>query len=160
MRWLWLKLRWVILPPVGEAAALYAIGLVSFMYVAWAVLLISLPAAAHATPVSPIATLLGGRIVTIAILLGAAVLAQGAVWFHRRRTLLDHLLILALIPQQLLLLVSAFGGIRAAVDGHYADGTVRPWQFIVADQLPVILLALVYTTAMLAMSRVQEGHEP
>ena len=166
MKWLgrlWRRLIWLIVPPVGETAALYVIGLTSLMFVAWSVLLIWLPAAVLATPVSPLASLFGSRALVIAVLLAAALLAQSAIVLHRfpqRRLIPAWLLILALSPQQLLLLISAFGGIRAAVDGHYADGTVRPWQFIVADQLPVILLALIYTAAMLAAGRVQEGHEP
>lgn len=156
MSWLWRKLKWVISPPPGEIAALYVIGLTSFMFAAWAVLLTWLPAALLATPVAPVAALFGGPVTVTVVLLAAALLAQSAIVFRRlppRRPLPAWLLLLALVPQQILLLVSAFGGIQAVVNGHYADGTVRPWQFIIADQLPVILLALIYTAAMLAAGR-------
>jgi hypothetical protein len=157
------RLPRIIGTPVSESAARYVIGLVSFMYVAWAVLLLWLPGAGRATPVNPVSSLLSYRALAVAVFLGAAVAAQVAMWFHfhpRHAFLPDRFLVLALLPQQFLLLVSAFGGIRAAVLGHYADGTVRPWQFIVADQLPVILLALIYTTAMLAMGRVRNFSAP
>jgi hypothetical protein len=157
-----MKLPRIIGTPVSESAARYVIGLVSFMYAAWAVLLVWLPGSGRATPVSPLSSLLSYRAAAVAVFLGAVVLAQAAMWFHfhpRHALLPDRFLVLALLPQQFLLLVSAFGGIRAAALGHYPDGTVRPWQFIMADQLPVILLALIYTTAMVAMGRVRgKGH--
>lgn len=54
-----------------------------------------------------------------------------------------------MIPQQILLLVSGLGSLHAVVLGAYADGVVRPWYFILLDQMPVILAAPLYTTAVI-----------
>jgi hypothetical protein len=61
-----------------------------------------------------------------------------------------------LVPQQFVLIISASGALHAAFVGHYADGVPRPWQFILGDQLPVILAALLYTYALLAHREVNE----
>ena len=55
---------------------------------------------------------------------------------------------LMLIPQQVLLLMSAFAGIHAAVQQHYADGVLRGWAFILGDQMAMIALAVLYTIAI------------
>jgi hypothetical protein len=137
----------------NETAALYVVALVSFMFALWAVLLISSGKAAHANPVSPVVAFTGGWEIATGVLLAAAVPAQPVVWLPRRASRWPSwLLLLALTPQQLVLLISAVGGIHAAAAGHYADGTVRPWQFIVTDQLPVILLAIIYTVAVLRLA--------
>lgn len=53
-----------------------------------------------------------------------------------------------LVPQQILLLLTSFSGIRSALKGHYIDGVIRPGIFIITDQLPIILLSFVYGLAI------------
>ena len=55
---------------------------------------------------------------------------------------------LLLLPQQTILVISASGALRAAVQGHYADGVARPGAFILADQLPVVVLMLCHWWAL------------
>jgi hypothetical protein len=43
------------------------------------------------------------------------------------------------IPQQLILVVSAFGAIMAMSNGSYADGVQRPVPFLIADQAPAVV---------------------
>ena len=140
-----------------DSSSLYVVLLVSLLHLAWAVLLAVSPQAGHPTPIQPVQAVCGGRAGAIAALTASAVLALTAAVLHRRKvivaTIRERLLALALIPQQFLLLVSAGGGVTAAALGHYADGTVRPWEFILGDQLPVILVAFLYTTAILALGR-------
>ena len=50
--------------------------------------------------------------------------------------------IAALIPQQFLLLLSAFSAIEFILRGVTVDGTTRPWAFLAAAQSPTIILAL------------------
>lgn len=50
--------------------------------------------------------------------------------------------LLFMIPQQLVLVVSALGAITAMQTGTFADGEVRPIPFIVADQAPSVLIAV------------------
>lgn len=124
--------------------ALVIIWYASLLHAIWAVLLSVSPLAAHSTPVSVVVTLLGGRWPAVAALAVSGLLA---VLVTRARTGLAPLL---LVPQQIMLLMSAAAGIYAAVMGHYADGVPRAWEFILGDQSPVILVAFLYTTALLA----------
>jgi len=55
---------------------------------------------------------------------------------------------LCLIPQQGAVIATAGGAIAAVISGHYADGVMRPWAFILADQLPSILIAVFHTLAL------------
>jgi len=55
---------------------------------------------------------------------------------------------ICLLPQQILLLLTAFSGIVSSLTGQYIDGTVRSGLFIFADQLPIMLLGLFYGLAI------------
>ena len=50
--------------------------------------------------------------------------------------------LLFVLPQQLVLLVSAFGALTAMATGTFADGALRPVSFIVADQSPIVLVTI------------------
>ena len=52
---------------------------------------------------------------------------------------------LLLIPQQILFMITAGGAIERVILHAYADGVPRPWQFILADQFPAILTAVIHT---------------
>ncbi len=53
-----------------------------------------------------------------------------------------------MLPQQALLMLSAFGATMAIVNGHFADGVIRSAFFIAADQTSVILTAIFHTMAI------------
>lgn len=53
------------------------------------------------------------------------------------------------MPQQFLLMMSASTAIRCVMRGSYADGVPRPWEFILADQLWVIVGMAVHTIVLL-----------
>lgn len=55
---------------------------------------------------------------------------------------------LMLLPQQILLLLASMSGVVSTIRGQYIDGVIRPSAFIFADQLPIILLSLVYGAAI------------
>ena len=57
--------------------------------------------------------------------------------------------LLFLCPQQLLMLLSGSSSINAALKGEYANGVVLPHMFILSDQLPIVIAAIVHTLAML-----------
>jgi hypothetical protein len=59
--------------------------------------------------------------------------------------------ILYLLPQQLVLGVSAAGAALAIYHSHYADGVLRPATFIAADQLAVILTWAGHTAALMLL---------
>lgn len=59
----------------------------------------------------------------------------------------------AFIPQQALLVASAISVVYFAAEGHYADGTVvagGTW-FIITDQLPKVILAILHPVGLLRM---------
>lgn len=57
------------------------------------------------------------------------------------------------IPQQLFLLMSLSSALDFIIMQHYADGVLRPWPFILQDQLPSIVLAIGYFFAILSFER-------
>ncbi len=63
---------------------------------------------------------------------------------------------LLFIPQQLFLLASLCSAIDYIVLQHYADGVIRPWQFIFQDQLPPIILSLGYFFGILSFEKKQK----
>jgi hypothetical protein len=64
----------------------------------------------------------------------------------QKRTVLT---LVALVPQQVLMMVSAFGAIQASVYSQFADGVVRPFWFIFSDQSPYIVVMILHTLAIL-----------
>lgn len=125
----------------------YIILFASSIHIGWALLLWATPAAEGATPVHILSVVFGGPVRTAVVLL---IVASAALAFpFIRYTVSRPTLALMLIPQQAVLIMSALAGARAAWIGHYSDGVPRPWAFILADQLPVILAAVLYTTAVL-----------
>lgn len=73
----------------------------------------------------------------------AGILALVGLWLTR-----PVFKLIALVPQQLLLLISAGGAVAAISAGMYADGTIRSRAFIAVDQVPAILTALCHTMAI------------
>ena len=57
--------------------------------------------------------------------------------------------VLALIPQQFILLLSTGAIMRSIYLGQFADGTVRTPAFLLADQAPVLLLMVFHTWAVI-----------
>lgn len=52
---------------------------------------------------------------------------------------------IGMLPQQFLLMLSAEGAVQCIINSQFADGVIRPWPFIAADQFPAILTALFHT---------------
>lgn len=53
-----------------------------------------------------------------------------------------------ILPQQLVLFVSAIGAVSAMTTGTFADGVERPIPFLIADQAPAVLIALFHITSV------------
>lgn len=111
----------------------------------WAVLLLWNGAAMGATPVHVYTAV--PRWLFIAVLLTASGLAVYGVTGRRR----SRLALVALLPQQALLTISAAASVGAVAVSHYGDGVIRPRAFILADQAPVILAMLLHTAAVTAI---------
>jgi hypothetical protein len=112
----------------------------------WALMLLASDDPFGSTPVNSL--FFGHRFVTAAVLLAASLMAVRGI--RRKGTRAGWMLI---VPQQVLLMVSAVGGVVAAFLGHYADGVARPGLFIAADQLPGVVAAVCHTFAMVDLHR-------
>jgi hypothetical protein len=144
---------------------IYVITATSVLHLAWTILLVLSASTAFSTPVSGVISLTGSRYAAAITLGAAALLALFVGWLYRseRHSPATWTMTIGLVPQQFLLLVSALSGIRAIAVGHYSDGTARAWEFIAGDQLPVIIITLLYTTAILAVGpypRKSDGEKP
>lgn len=130
--------------PLGKYIVLFAAAL----NLGWSALLFIDPDLGGATPLHILVMFFGGPIPTAIILVLAA--ASGLTYIRIRAVSQDwsEWLPVLLLPQMVLLWMSAVAGILAVLSKHYADGTIRPWPFILADQLPVMLLALLYTATV------------
>jgi hypothetical protein len=61
------------------------------------------------------------------------------------------------LPQHLCLGIMAGGGVFAAWQGAYLDGTALPWVHILVDQIPVSAIFLVHTSAIVRRARDPNG---
>ncbi len=60
--------------------------------------------------------------------------------------------IIFLIPQQILLTISAVGCINAMYSSSFADGVIRSRWFIILDQSPVVLFWIGHTIVLIIMA--------
>lgn len=121
------------------------IGYVSITHLAWALALVASGQALLATPVAGL-SVLGPRPVVAAVL-GLSAIGSGFALAARRPWVLWFL-----IPQQALLMLSFSSAAQAVALQSYADGVLRPWAFIAADQAPTLLLAAVHLIAVIVFA--------
>jgi hypothetical protein len=119
----------------------------TLLHIVIGTLLLLNPAAGRSTGPAEVVQFLGLTGAGIAMLT-ASVLAIGAIVLRRAA---DWAIIGLLLPQQVLLYVAAWGGFQAILNGQYADGVARPYEFILTDQLPIMLFALIHTLAVLEL---------
>lgn len=125
----------------------YIILFASVLHLAWATLLLVSPDAGGSTPVAVVVLVCGGQYRAAFVL--AVTSLMGISYLFIRREVTNGVLATLLLPQQFILLMSAGAGIYATWVQHYADGVARGWAFILSDQLPIVLLAGLYTIAVL-----------
>jgi hypothetical protein len=116
-----------------------------FTHMLWGILLLFDPRAEWVTALSFTASLIPGDAVEPWLYISVSVLS--AVSLLRNKIDLTDLSIM--IPQQFILYLSAGGAIKAIMSSSFADGVVRPWAFIAADQSPYIFMAIIHTMAMI-----------
>lgn len=102
------------------------------------------PAALRATPLSGLAWL--GHVGAGALLLSATAAALWSVWTRAHDVWL-------VLPQQCVLVATAYTSGAAIWRQAYADGELRPLAFIAADQCGIVLLAIVHVVAIIDISR-------
>ena len=81
-------------------------------------------------------------LITVAIMAAASIFIQSRIW----RTAM-------MLPQQFILGVSAMGALEAMYNSTFADGVWRPRAFLIADQIPVVLIAVFHTIAIIRSAR-------
>ena len=112
----------------------------------WAVLVLLSPHAMYATPLSTLSEFFNYSPYALSFaLFSASVATFSAMASHTKPDLRTLAL---LLPQQFFMLMAAGGSIMAMWCGHYADGVQRSHFFIMADQMPWVLAALLYTISI------------
>ncbi len=124
------------------------------MHLVWAVGLLIDNAAVNATGLHALHTIFQQHDITTAAVILAVVAAAVTGLFVRG----TQAKVLLLIPQQILLWFSVAGVSYAMLIGRFADGVQRSHLFLVVDQIPVILVALGHTAALLLSVRGTERH--
>lgn len=75
--------------------------------------------------------------------------ASTTAWLSITRPRASLWPVLLIIPQQIVLMLSAYAAIAAMVAGRFADGVPRPHAFIIADQCPAVLIMVFHSIAVL-----------
>lgn len=60
----------------------------------------------------------------------------------------NRLRFLFFLPQFGFLILTSASALSYVIQGHYADGVIRPWQFIFIDQIHSLILVFLYTLAI------------
>jgi hypothetical protein len=127
------------------------------MSITQAALLVFSPVSGHATAVLALVVALGVLLgphpnIVAGIMAGSAILALAGAMMRIGRA---RLAIFA--PQQFLLFAMAAGGLVAAWDGAYLDGTVIDWSHILSDQLVTAGLFAIHWNATVRRARDPSG---
>lgn len=131
--------------PVG--APLLGVWFAIALHLLWAGLLLGSSAPRQTTGIWALSQLFPNRYGLALILLTVAACALGGL-FREPSTGK----ILLLVPQQIVLGISAAGAVRAMVLGEFADGVQRHHAFLIADQAPVVLALLVHSMTILFLA--------
>ena len=122
-------------------SGIYIVSYAAGLHILWGVALLCTKFDQWATPISPYFGIFGGHYSIAFWLLGISFVAlAGKIWKAR-----SVYLLMCLIPQQVLLMLSAWASGFAIYNQQYADGVPRPFVFIFCDQLPNILAMLAHT---------------
>lgn len=131
---------WQIRGRFVSIMVMYAVAL----HLTWAVILTFDKTGLGATAVDALYRFIHPAPVLIVTLLAAAAMAFWGVFTQK------PWVVLLLIPQQILLCMSAAGAIEAMWIHQFADGVFRPFGFIATDQAHIVLAAVGHTAAMVA----------
>jgi hypothetical protein len=125
------------------------------MHFIWGTALIANLDAGNTTALSVAVRVFGGHYGAAAAMYGVAALALfGIVRFHA-----SFEKVWCVLPQQFMLVLSAGAATSAMLNSHFADGVVRARAFIVADQIPAILIAIFHVIVVIRMAIVAHGAE-
>jgi hypothetical protein len=123
------------------------VGVAIMLHLIWASGLWMQPAAIHATALYPILLVTHSSSVASLIFAIVAVLALTGLLITGRWKRC-----LFLLPQQAALWLSVTGSVHAMSLGQFADGVQRAHWFLIVDQIPVVLIAMGHTFALMLIS--------
>lgn len=132
-----------------HALGKYIILQATLMHVAWASIILADIRAGNSTPVSILFYLFHNQLLVAGILYFVAFCALLFLNLRLRTIVGLRGLTALLIPQQAVLWCSAGAGIYATVIQRYADGVIKSWSHIACDQMPILLMAILYSIAVI-----------
>ena len=133
-----------------HALGKYIIAAGCLLHIMWAVILAIDIRAVNATPLYVLFALCQhDRVFTIVILLVVSVLAGAFLDIRLRGRVSMSALSMFLVPQQMVLMCSAFNSVYCAFVQRYSDGTPMSWPHILTDQSAMIGMAFLYTVALI-----------
>lgn len=114
----------------------------------WATILLFGDAPLNTTPMGELKQWINGNRWIAAFIYGLASLIAAIPIFNRK---LDTKLIgvICCVPQQILMMLSAFTALYCVMRGSYFDGVPRDWTFILADQLWGIVGMTMHTLSLI-----------
>lgn len=136
----------------GGSVAIVAI---SLMHITQATLWMLFPAASNATCM--MALLITFRAIHEARILPTIMIVTAVLALVGAVSRIGWLRLVIFLPQHFMLGVMAVGGLGAAVLGMYLDGTVKQWSHILSDQLPLVALFAIHTSAIIRRARDPNG---
>lgn len=127
------------------------VAVATIMHLVWAVGLMADPLAHTATPIHTLIEFLSLVLTSDDVDIYAAVVFVSVAFLAICGLIKSNPLIRGglILPQHLVLWVSAGGAVYAMWTGQYADGVIRSHWFIIVDQIPILLITLGHSAALL-----------
>lgn len=148
-------IQWHIqFPSIHEQAAFLIVWMAIAHHIIWGLLILGWDGQIQATPISRLRMIFPDNVLApcLFIVAGSAMAGleqmdceSGCFWKR----------VGYLLPQQIVLMLSAWSSLVAILNGYYADLEVRPRSFIAADQSVHILLAMFHTFAVVMIAEVK-----
>lgn len=114
------------------------------MHLIWMTGLLAEPGSINATGLYTVLIIARDTTVAAFIFAGVAALAIVGLAIGKRGAG-----VFLILPQQIVLWFSVIGALHAMYLGQFADGIQRPHWFLIVDQIPVVLIAIGHTAALL-----------
>ncbi len=117
------------------------------LHLTWAAALLYDPAAGNATAVHTFLSFVSPEFAVATYIIVADVAIFGLVY---KKSIIKPL---CMLPQQFIMMVSAGGALWAMWLGQFADGVQRSHAFLIADQMPAVIAAILHTYAIIKIAK-------
>ena len=115
------------------------------LHIVWGIVLLLSGVPTRITAIYALNEVVNNHVVLGLIMIIAGVLACVGIYSHKT----DIKTLVLVLPQQFLLIMSMLGAMEAIDKSSFADGVIRPREFIFCDQFPAILASVLHTVALL-----------